>query len=86
MIAESAAGMVEHMTMFPVDTIKTQMQALVLPIKFASVKQVVHSIQKYDSASGFYSWIGAMALGARPAHTSYLSVYGICKKSFYQKM
>lgn len=83
MIAGSAAGMVEHMAMFPVDTIKTQMQALgSCPIKSASVKQAVHSILKSDGASGFYRGIGAMALGAGPAHAAYFSVYEICKKSF----
>ncbi|KAH6814218.1 Mitochondrial substrate carrier family protein [Perilla frutescens var. frutescens] len=83
MIAGSVAGMVEHMAMFPVDTIKTQMQALgSCPIKSASVKQAVHSILKSDGAGGFYRGIGAMALGAGPAHAAYFSVYEICKKRF----
>ncbi|KAL8536456.1 hypothetical protein ACS0TY_011894 [Phlomoides rotata] len=83
MIAGSAAGMVEHMSMFPVDTIKTQMQALgSCPIKSASIRQAVQSILKSDGPIGFYRGIGAMALGAGPAHAVYFSAYEICKKSF----
>ncbi|KAL1552922.1 mitoferrin-like [Salvia divinorum] len=83
MIAGSVAGMVEHMAMFPVDTIKTQMQALgSCPIRSASIGQAVQSILKADGARGLYRGIGAMALGAGPAHAAYFSVYEICKKSF----
>ncbi|KAK6145235.1 hypothetical protein DH2020_022055 [Rehmannia glutinosa] len=83
MIGGSIAGMVEHMAMFPVDTIKTQMQALgSCPIKSASVNQALQSILKRDGLRGLYRGIGAMGLGAGPAHAVYFSVYEICKKSF----
>ncbi|KAL0458737.1 UNVERIFIED_CONTAM: Mitochondrial RNA-splicing protein MRS3 [Sesamum latifolium] len=83
MVAGSIAGMVEHMAMFPVDTIKTQMQALgSCPIKSASVKQALGSILKSDGPKGLYRGIGAMGLGAGPAHAVYFSVYEFCKKSF----
>ncbi|KAL8055896.1 hypothetical protein ABFX02_04G084800 [Erythranthe guttata] len=83
MVAGSTAGMVEHMSMFPVDTIKTRMQALgSCPIKSASVNQAVRSILKSDGPKGFYRGIGAMALGAGPAHAVYFSVYEFCKKRF----
>ncbi|KAL8531216.1 hypothetical protein ACS0TY_008008 [Phlomoides rotata] len=83
MISGSAAGMVEHMAMFPVDTLKTQMQALgSCPIKFGSVRQSVQSILKSDGPRGFYRGIGAMALGAGPAHAVYFSAYEFFKKSF----
>ncbi|PIM97515.1 Mitochondrial carrier protein MRS3/4 [Handroanthus impetiginosus] len=83
MIAGSIAGMVEHMAMFPVDTVKTQMQALgSCPIKSASVKQALNSILKSDGVKGLYRGIGAMGLGAGPAHAVYFSVYEFCKKNF----
>ncbi|XP_042051703.1 mitoferrin-like [Salvia splendens] len=83
MIAGSVAGMVEHMAMFPVDTIKTQMQALgSCPIKSATVSQAVQSILKSEGARSLYRGIGAMALGAGPAHAAYFSVYEVCKRRF----
>ncbi|KAK9280664.1 hypothetical protein L1049_014361 [Liquidambar formosana] len=83
MIAGSIAGSVEHMAMFPVDTIKTRMQALgSCPIKSASVRQALGSILKTEGPAGLYRGIGAMALGAGPAHAVYFSVYEVCKKYF----
>ncbi|GMY10511.1 mitoferrin [Fagus crenata] len=83
MVAGSIAGMVEHMAMYPVDTVKTQMQALgSCPIKSVSVRQALQSILKSEGIAGLYRGIGAMGLGAGPAHAVYFSVYEICKKSF----
>lgn len=83
MIAGSIAGMVEHMSMFPVDTVKTQMQALgSCPLKSASLNQAIRSILKTEGPAGFYRGIAAMGLGAGPAHAVYFSVYEACKKSF----
>ncbi|KAL3850569.1 hypothetical protein ACJIZ3_012451 [Penstemon smallii] len=83
MIAGSFAGMVEHLAMFPIDTVKTQMQALKsCPIKSVGVNQALQSILKNDGVKGLYRGIGAMGLGAGPAHAVYFSVYEFCKKSF----
>lgn len=83
MIAGSIAGSVEHMAMFPVDTIKTQMQALgSCPIKSASVREALRSILKSEGPIGLYRGIGAMGLGAGPAHAVYFSVYEVGKKYF----
>ncbi|XP_075079008.1 uncharacterized protein LOC107823760 isoform X2 [Nicotiana tabacum] len=83
MIAGSVAGMVEHMAMFPVDTIKTQMQAIgSCPIKSISIRQAFRSIVQTEGIAGLYRGIGAMALGAGPAHAVYFSVYENCKKRF----
>ncbi|KAG8371520.1 hypothetical protein BUALT_Bualt13G0096100 [Buddleja alternifolia] len=83
MIAGSIAGMVEHMAMFPVDTIKTQMQALgSCPIKSVDINQALKSILKSDGPKGLYRGIAAMGIGAGPAHAVYFSVYELCKKSF----
>lgn len=69
--------------MFPVDTVKTHMQALgSCPIKSVGVRQAFTSILKSDGPSALYRGIGAMGLGAGPAHAVYFSVYEICKKFF----
>ncbi|XP_052175801.1 uncharacterized protein LOC127790358 isoform X2 [Diospyros lotus] len=83
MIAGSIAGSVEHLAMFPVDTIKTRMQALgSCPIKSAGVRQALGSILRTEGPAGLYRGIGAMGLGAGPAHAVYFSVYEFCKKAF----
>lgn len=74
--------MVEHMVMFPVDTIKTQMQAMgSCPMKSASISQAVQSILKSEGPAGLYRGIAAMGLGAGPAHAVYFAVYETCKKA-----
>ncbi|KAJ1437566.1 Mitochondrial substrate/solute carrier [Sesbania bispinosa] len=83
MIAGSIAGCIEHMAMFPVDTVKTHMQALgSCPIKSVTVRQAFRSILQSEGPSAFYRGIGAMGLGAGPAHAVYFSVYETCKKRF----
>ncbi|CAL5353204.1 hypothetical protein ACSBR2_032545 [Camellia fascicularis] len=83
MIAGSIAGSVEHMAMFPVDTVKTRMQVLgSCPIKSVGLRQALGSILKTEGPAGLYRGIGAMGLGAGPAHAVYFSVYEFCKKSF----
>ncbi|KAF6146942.1 hypothetical protein GIB67_036661 [Kingdonia uniflora] len=84
MIAGSVAGCVEHTAMFPVDTLKTRMQALVSFPAQASVglRQALGSILKVEGPRGLYRGIGAMGLGAGPAHAVYFSVYEFCKEYF----
>lgn len=83
MIAGSIAGSIEHMAMFPVDTLKTRMQAMVGsdPIRTVGVRRSLGSILKLEGASGLYRGIAAMGLGAGPAHAVYFSVYEICKEN-----
>ncbi|KAL2899271.1 Mitochondrial RNA-splicing protein MRS3 [Bienertia sinuspersici] len=81
MASGSIAGCAEHMAMFPVDTIKTRMQALgSCPIKSVGVWPALRSILKSDGTAGLYRGIAAMGLGAGPAHAVYFSVYEFCKK------
>ena len=83
MIAGSIAGSVEHMAMFPIDTVKTHMQALgSCPIKSVGVREALTSILRSEGPIGLYRGIGAMGLGAGPAHAVYFSVYEICKEFF----
>ncbi|GAU31023.1 hypothetical protein TSUD_214590 [Trifolium subterraneum] len=85
MIAGSIAGCVEHMAMFPVDTVKTHMQAITsCPIQSVSIRQAFNSILQSEGPSAFYRGIGAMGLGAGPAHAVHFLVIETCKKRFSQ--
>lgn len=82
MIAGSIAGSIEHMAMFPVDTLKTRMQAITSSAKTSSLtlRQSLGSILKLEGPTGLYRGIAAMGLGAGPAHAVYFSVYESSKK------
>ncbi|OMO97650.1 Mitochondrial carrier protein [Corchorus olitorius] len=83
MIAGSIAGSIEHMAMFPVDTLKTRMQALgasSCSVQHVGVRQALGSILKLEGPSGLYRGIAAMGLGAGPAHAVYFSVYELSKQ------
>lgn len=83
MVAGSIAGCVEHTAMFPVDTLKTRMQALVsCPNQTVGLRHAFTSLIKKEGPLGFYRGIGAMSLGAGPAHAAYFSVYEFCKEYF----
>ncbi|KAH7314637.1 hypothetical protein KP509_21G012300 [Ceratopteris richardii] len=82
MLAGSVAGMVEHLAMFPVDTLKTRMQMVGDACGSAHnlLGRSFISILKTEGTLGFYRGIGAMALGAGPAHAVYFSVYEVAKQ------
>eukprot|EP00252_Welwitschia_mirabilis_P026247 TRINITY_DN8522_c0_g1_i1.p1 TRINITY_DN8522_c0_g1~~TRINITY_DN8522_c0_g1_i1.p1 ORF type:complete len:331 (+),score=65.21 TRINITY_DN8522_c0_g1_i1:465-1457(+) len=82
MLAGSVAGMVEHMAMFPVDTLKTRMQMLANAggSSHSEVGKALLSIMKREGPCCLYRGIGAMGLGAGPAHAVYFSVYETCKE------
>ncbi|XP_015897457.3 uncharacterized protein LOC107431089 [Ziziphus jujuba] len=89
MIAGSIAGSVEHMAMFPVDTLKTRMQVLgggggvgSCSVQSINVRRALGSILKLEGPAGLYRGIGAMGLGAGPAHAVYFSVYEWFKEVF----
>jgi len=82
MLAGSVAGMVEHMAMFPVDLVKTRMQMLESAggFRHRGVYRAFFSIVKKEGPLGLYRGIGAMGLGAGPAHAVYFSVYETVKQ------
>jgi solute carrier family 25 iron transporter 28/37 len=87
MIAGAAAGIVEHTAMYPVDTIKTRMQALGHPGQQlqggpgpvrgggASVGRALRSVLRREGVAGLYRGVGAVAWGAGPAHALYFAAY-----------
>ncbi|XP_077233065.1 uncharacterized protein LOC143875230 isoform X2 [Tasmannia lanceolata] len=82
MIAGSIAGIVEHTAMFPIDTLKTQMQARSCSSPSVNLRQALRSVLTHEGPTGLYRGIAAMSLGAGPAHAVYFSVYELCKKFF----
>eukprot|EP00262_Sarcandra_glabra_P018973 TRINITY_DN6984_c0_g1_i1.p1 TRINITY_DN6984_c0_g1~~TRINITY_DN6984_c0_g1_i1.p1 ORF type:complete len:282 (+),score=5.65 TRINITY_DN6984_c0_g1_i1:210-1055(+) len=82
MVAGSIAGLVEHTAMFPVDTLKTRMQARSsgCAVRHVGLREALGSVLKHEGPLGLYRGIGAMGLGAGPAHAVYFSVYELSKK------
>lgn len=79
MAAGSVAGIVEHTAMFPVDTLKTRMQAQGCRPGLG-LRHVLASVLRQEGPLGLYRGIGAMGLGAGPAHAVYFSVYEASKE------
>ncbi|KAJ7513988.1 hypothetical protein O6H91_23G021900 [Diphasiastrum complanatum] len=83
MLAGSMAGIVEHVAMFPVDTLKTRVQMLSGPCgSVHSLSKAFYSVMKTEGPSGLYRGLGAMILGAGPSHAAYFAVYEVCKEKF----
>ncbi|KAJ6844180.1 putative uncharacterized mitochondrial carrier C8C9.12c [Iris pallida] len=82
MLAGSAAGVVEHTAMFPVDTLKTLIQTHSRPCQ--SPPSLAQAIRSLPSALSLYRGLSAMALGAAPAHAVYFSVYELSKEHLSQ--
>lgn len=81
MVAGSAAGLIEHTAMFPVDTLKTRMQAQYPPCRRRfGLRETLRSVLRAQGVFGLYRGINAMGLGAGPAHAVYFSVYEFSKK------
>lgn len=77
MLAGSCAGAVEHTTMFPVDTVKTRMQATELHggTKYKSVYSALRHILKFEGVRKLYSGFTAIIVAAVPSHAFYFVVY-----------
>lgn len=79
LIAGAVAGITEHCSMFPIDTIKTRLQirgTLNAP-HYTGMRDVCHHIAYTEGAGfrGFFRGVTAMALGAGPSHAIYFAVY-----------
>ncbi|XP_058075144.1 uncharacterized protein LOC131223693 [Magnolia sinica] len=83
MVAGSIAGCVEHTAMFPIDTLKTHMQArttCAVQAAAPTLRQAFQSVLKLEGPTALYRGVAAMSLGAGPAHAVYFSVYEFCKE------
>lgn len=70
-LAGSFAGLSEHLSMLPLDNVKTHCQAgSHLPFW-----QIIRNIYSAGGLSNFYSGSSVLAMGCVPAHAIYFSIY-----------
>ena len=81
MVAGAAAGVMEHLAMFPVDTIKTNMQvAPAYPASPSSLLQTTRLIVREQGVLRLYRGVTAVVVGAIPSHAVNYAVYELFKQ------
>jgi solute carrier family 25 iron transporter 28/37 len=87
MVAGAVAGMVEHLAMFPLDTVKTRMQAvphggasIAHAMNYGTMRAAVSTVLRQEGLRGLYRGVNAMALGAGPAHAFYFATYEVRRR------
>jgi len=84
MIAGAAAGMTEHMLMFPIDTVKTRMQSYSGACgPTPSVISTMRSIARFEGIRSLWRGVGAVAISAGPAHALHFGVYESAKHKLF---
>jgi len=76
--AGAAAGITEHVCMYPVDVVKTRQQALACDktsLQSRSILRNISHIWRTEGPGKLVQGCQAMALGAGPAHAIYFAVY-----------
>lgn len=74
-LAGSLAGLSEHLSMLPLDNVKTHCQAG----SNQSLVRIIKNIYKMGGLSNFYSGSSVLAMGCIPAHAIYFSIYEASK-------
>jgi len=69
--AGSIAGLSEHLSMIPIDNVKTHCQAG----RSLSSLQIINKIYKAGGLTNFYAGSSVVAMGCAPAHAIYFSIY-----------
>lgn len=78
MVAGSVAGIMEHISMLPIDTLKTHSQS---SIERISVRQSINHIYSSAGLLGFWKGSSVMAMGCVPSHSLYFSIYEYSRSS-----
>lgn len=65
------AGLTEHLSMIPIDNVKTHCQAG----RSLTIRQIISKIYVTGGIPNFYSGSAAVATGCIPAHALYFSIY-----------
>ncbi|GAB9467453.1 hypothetical protein Gpo141_00004797 [Globisporangium polare] len=85
MMAGSAAGVAEHVSIFPIDTIKTHMQCQRCPVNGKPLKlSAIQTGRKLIAEEGplrLFRGVSTMLSASLPAHAVYFSVFEAMKKS-----
>lgn len=77
-MAGSCAGVMEHIGMYPLDTVKTHMQAL-RPGGALTLSSVVQSIVEESGGRGFMRGASSIVIGCVPAHIALFTSYEYVK-------
>lgn len=77
-VAGSAAGVMEHVGMFPIDTVKTRMQAS--PVKM-SVPETVQLVLKERGLLGLMRGSTVIGFGCIPAHIAFFGTFELSKEA-----
>ncbi|CAN6640089.1 mitochondrial RNA-splicing protein Mrs4p [Trichomonascus vanleenenianus] len=80
LMAGAFAGIMEHSVMFPVDAIKTRMQAQ-SSISYSGIANAMSKISATEGARTLWRGVTSVIVGAGPAHAVYFAVYEYVKKS-----
>lgn len=82
LLAGGFAGIMEHMVMFPVDSLKTRIQSSSSPLKLLSsnITLQLSSMIKTQGVLAPWKGVQAILIGAGPAHAIYFATYETLKK------
>jgi len=85
MVAGSFAGVVEHSAMYPIDSVKTQMQSL-KNVPYRGLGNAIDTMVRANGVRSMFRGMGAMLSGAGPAHALYFGSYETIKKKLPEKI
>jgi len=74
LIAGAVAGTAEHCGIFPIDTIKTNMQARNIPSSGTILETTRHILERHG-VRGLFRGVSAVVSGAAPAHALHFATY-----------
>lgn len=78
-IAGATAGIMEHVTLYPIDTVKTHLQASGKRMSFTNTARI---LANEEGLLRFYSGAQVIASGCVPAHASQFLAYEKLKEFF----
>ncbi|CEP20914.1 MRS4 [Cyberlindnera jadinii] len=81
LLAGAFAGIMEHSVMFPIDAIKTRMQAGGLGSAYTGVLSAMTKITTTEGSVALFKGLNSMVMGAGPAHAVYYATYEWVKDS-----
>jgi len=84
MVAGALAGAAEHTLMFPVDTVKTRMQARTAgaPVYRGAI-HALRTIVAREGAQSLFRGAGSVAFGAMPSHALYFSMLEVVREKLH---
>jgi solute carrier family 25 iron transporter 28/37 len=78
-VAGSAAGVMEHVAMYPADTVKTRMQAAYDVDGYLTVRETIRMVQREQGMWGFFRGCTTIGFACIPAHIGLFGTYEISK-------